>query len=101
MKIWVYLLTLNDDSLYVGVTTNMVRRLKDHQAGIGSIFTKGRVVMEWEILCSTDVDNKYQALLLENKQAEDLRKQFPFKKISGGTLSKKYKKIVIRKAFKK
>jgi len=38
---WVYILTnLHNSVLYIGVTNNLQRRIFEHKAGIGSIFTK-------------------------------------------------------------
>ena len=44
MKQWfVYLLLCCDHSLYCGVTTDLLRRLKQHNAGIGSRYTRSRL----------------------------------------------------------
>ena len=44
MKQWfVYLLLCRDRSLYCGVTTDLLRRLKQHNAGIGSRYTRSRL----------------------------------------------------------
>jgi predicted GIY-YIG superfamily endonuclease len=99
MKIWIYLLTLSDDSLYIGVTNNIKRRLNDHRENRGSIFTWGKEIIKNEIIWSGEVANKYQALLIENTKAEEIRARNPFKKVNGGTLSAKYKKIITKKAF--
>ena len=38
---WVYILAnLRNSVLYIGVTNNLQRRIFEHKAGIGSIFTK-------------------------------------------------------------
>lgn len=36
----VYILECEDGSLYTGITTDVVRRLKEHKEGIGSHYTK-------------------------------------------------------------
>lgn len=38
----VYLLQCADASLYAGTTTDLVRRLLEHNAGKGSAYTRGR-----------------------------------------------------------
>ncbi len=38
----VYLLQCADASLYTGTTTDLVRRLLEHNAGKGSAYTRGR-----------------------------------------------------------
>jgi putative endonuclease len=39
---FVYLLECTDGSLYTGVTTDVARRFKEHQLGIGSHFTRAK-----------------------------------------------------------
>jgi putative endonuclease len=38
----VYILECADKSLYTGITTNLDRRLAEHEAGKGARYTKGR-----------------------------------------------------------
>ncbi len=38
----VYILQCADGSLYTGITTNIIRRINEHEAGIGARYTKGR-----------------------------------------------------------
>jgi putative endonuclease len=40
MPYFVYLLECEDGSLYTGITTDIARRLAEHQSGIGSRFTR-------------------------------------------------------------
>jgi predicted GIY-YIG superfamily endonuclease len=40
---WVYVLQCNDDSLYVGVTTDLSSRVEQHQAGQGAAYTARRL----------------------------------------------------------
>ena len=42
MKYFVYLLECADGSLYTGITTDIERRLKEHQAGTGGHFTRAK-----------------------------------------------------------
>lgn len=99
MTIFIYLLWLANDDLYVGMTNNPTRRLKDHKEGIGSIWTKGVDIIGVEILWSGEVKNRYQAMLIENKQATNIKNKYFYKRVHGGTLSSKYKKIVTKRAF--
>lgn len=39
---WVYVLRCSDNSLYCGITTDLERRLRQHNAGKGARYTKGR-----------------------------------------------------------
>ena len=38
----VYILQCNDDTLYTGITTNLERRINQHENGKGAKYTKGR-----------------------------------------------------------
>ncbi len=38
----VYILECADGRLYTGITTNLLRRITEHEAGKGARFTKGR-----------------------------------------------------------
>jgi len=42
MQYFVYVLECKDGSLYTGITTDIVRRLAEHQDGIGSRFTRAK-----------------------------------------------------------
>ncbi len=39
---WVYILECRDGSLYTGITTDVARRLSEHEAGNGARYTRGR-----------------------------------------------------------
>jgi len=39
----VYILQCSDDSLYVGITNNLTKRIKDHQSGKASKYTRSRL----------------------------------------------------------
>ena len=43
---WVYLLRCSDDSLYCGWTTDLDRRLKAHNAGKASRYTRRRLPVQ-------------------------------------------------------
>jgi len=60
MTSWqVYLLRCSDNSLYCGTTTDLERRVQEHNQGVGSRYTKSRlpVRMVW----SSDKLNKSEA----------------------------------------
>ena len=42
MGYWVYILRCRDDTLYTGVTTDLSRRVAQHNAGTGARYTRGR-----------------------------------------------------------
>lgn len=39
---YVYILQCNDKTFYIGYTTNLQRRIKTHNKGIGAKYTRGR-----------------------------------------------------------
>jgi predicted GIY-YIG superfamily endonuclease len=39
---WVYILECNDGSYYVGSTTDLDRRVSEHQLGVGAAYTRRR-----------------------------------------------------------
>jgi len=41
---FVYILECEDGSLYTGITTDVVRRFKEHQSGVGGHYTKAKKV---------------------------------------------------------
>ncbi len=43
---WVYVLRCADDTLYTGVTTDLTRRVKQHNAGTASKYTRSRGPVE-------------------------------------------------------
>lgn len=92
---------MNKGNMYVGMTTNLNRRIKDHKKGIGSIHTMGREIHDHQILWHGNVNNKYHAMLIENTWANQIKEEYPLYKISGGELSPRFKKIIIKKAFAK
>jgi len=77
MKTWfVYLLRCADDSLYCGITTDISRRLAEHNAGTASKCTRSRLPVSLEV--HVEVEDKSEALKLEIK----VKKQNRAKKIS-------------------
>ena len=40
---WLYLVRCRDGSLYTGISTNVVRRLKEHNSGKGAKYTANRL----------------------------------------------------------
>jgi putative endonuclease len=41
-----YILECNDRTLYTGITTNLERRLAEHEAGTGAKYTRGRAPLK-------------------------------------------------------
>ncbi len=76
MQSWfVYLLRCADNSLYCGITTDMDRRLAQHNAGTASKYTRARLPVS--VALHVPVEDKSTALKLELK----VKKQPARKKI--------------------
>lgn len=43
---WVYVLRCSDGTLYTGYTTELERRIAEHDAGAGAKYTRGRTPVE-------------------------------------------------------
>lgn len=43
---WVYVVRCRDDTLYTGYTTDVERRVEEHNAGEGARYTRGRTPVE-------------------------------------------------------
>ena len=66
MKDWiVYLLQCSDGTYYCGVTNNMEKRLRKHNAGKGAKYTRGRLPVV--LVCCRDGLTKSEALKFEAK----------------------------------
>lgn len=77
MSPWfVYILRCADNSLYCGITTDVERRLKQHNAGTASKYTRARLPAHLET--HVQVTDKSEALKLEIK----VKKQQRSKKIN-------------------
>lgn len=52
---YVYIVKCNDDTLYTGITNDVNKRVKKHNAGRGAKYTKVRlpVVLVWTLLVGT------------------------------------------------
>lgn len=61
----VYILRCGDGSLYVGITNNIVKRLKTHRSGKGAKYTRGRLPIVLDAFHL--VESKSEALKLEYK----------------------------------
>lgn len=59
----VYLLKCEDNSIYTGITTDVIRRFKEHKAGIGGHYTRAKRVVK--ILHTEKYKTRSQALKRE------------------------------------
>nr|WP_200769658.1 GIY-YIG nuclease family protein [Halarsenatibacter silvermanii] len=51
MSHYAYMLLCSDDTIYTGYTTDLKRRVREHNAGEGAAYTRGRtpvVLIYWE-----------------------------------------------------
>ena len=74
---YVYVLRCADDSLYTGYTTDVARRVEEHDAGDGAKYTRGRTPVELvhtEVYesRSTAMSREYEIKQLSRSQKERL-----------------------------
>lgn len=62
---YVYILKCNDNSLYTGYTVNLENRIKDHNKGKASKYTRGRLPVE--LVYKEKLKSKSDALKREYK----------------------------------
>ena len=60
---YVYILQCNDRSLYTGVTTDIKRRLKEHNKRKGGAYTRSRLPVK--LIYKVEVPSKSKALIRE------------------------------------
>ncbi|MBC8408624.1 MAG: GIY-YIG nuclease family protein [Rhodobacteraceae bacterium] len=68
----VYIVECADRSYYCGITTNITRRLKEHNSGRGAKYTRGRGPITLKAIIH--VDTKSKALKLEAKIKKQKKK---------------------------
>ncbi len=62
---YVYILKCSDDSLYTGITTDIIRRLKEHNDGKGAKSVLGKRPVE--VVYSEKADNQVNAAKRERE----------------------------------
>lgn len=64
-RAWVYILKCADGSYYTGHTTNLELRIRQHESGEGSSWTKNRLPIE--LVFSQEMANKDEAFSAETQ----------------------------------
>lgn len=62
---WLYILRCADGSYYTGHTTNLERRIAEHQLGEGSNWTKSRLPVK--LVFTQELPDASQALIIEQQ----------------------------------
>ena len=83
---YLYVLRCNDDSLYVGITTEISARLDKHNSGSGAKYTRSRlpVVLAYFELCEDESSarkREHQIKSWPRKRKLDLISDFPISQI--------------------
>ena len=65
MAWYVYIVVGSDGTLYTGISNNIVKRIREHNSGIGSRYTRGRRPVK--LLGKWDCADKAQASKIEHK----------------------------------
>jgi putative endonuclease len=72
MKWSVYIVQCNDGTFYTGISNNIVKRIKEHNSGIGSRYTRGRRPVK--LLASWKLEDKSHAAKMEYRIKQLTRK---------------------------
>ena len=62
---YVYIVRCKDNSLYTGMTWNLSKRIKEHNLGIGALFTKNRIPVK--LVYREEFKNKKEAARKERE----------------------------------
>ena len=62
-KYWMYILRTNKDTLYTGVTNNLIKRLEKHRTGKGSKYV--RSFESFEIVYKEEFETRSEAMTRE------------------------------------
>lgn len=57
-----YIIRCRDNSLYTGYTTDVIRRIKEHEKGINSKYTRSRGFLKLEVCFVSDTKSKAMKL---------------------------------------
>lgn len=99
MKFIIYVLLLDDFVRYVGLTSNLQKRVQAHRRGRGSIHTKDKKIVIVEEFFQIEVANVWQARLREYEYAQKKRVEHGRYMVRGGELTSKKVKEFQRKAL--
>lgn len=99
MKFIIYVLLLDDFTRYVGVTSNLPKRVHAHESGRGSIHTKNKKLISVEEYFEIEVANVWQARLREHEYAQMKRVEYGRWMVRGGELHSRKVKEFQRKAL--
>ena len=69
----VYLLECSDGSYYCGITTDLDRRVSEHNSGLGAKYTRGRGPVK--LITATFVEDRSTALRLESATKKKRKKE--------------------------
>jgi predicted GIY-YIG superfamily endonuclease len=99
MQLFIYVLRLDDFTRYVGLTSDVHRRYRQHLSGKGSVHTKkwNNIILEETI--PIRVTNIYEGRLAEYRYAKQLRIHYGRYHVRGGELSPKMIKRLTKKAI--
>lgn len=75
MSHYIYILECSDGSLYTGYTTDVDRRVKEHNKGKGAKYTKGRTPVELKYKEEYDTQSEAMSREYEIKQMSREKKE--------------------------
>lgn len=90
MEYYVYIIRCKDNSLYTGITTDLKRRYKEHEQGIGAKYTKSRGVSKIEIVFKCNGRSEASKIEYYIKKMTKEQKEKELNKIKG------FKTLILR-----
>jgi len=79
---WVYVIECADDSFYTGYTTDVERRVREHDRGEGAKYTRGRTPVE---LVHTERFDSKSAAMSREYEIKQLSRRQKEKLVTGET----------------
>ena len=80
MKWFLYIVKCRDDSLYTGITTDITRRIKEHNLGIGAKSLRGKLPVE---LVYSEIYNSQNEARKREEAIKSWKREYKLKLIKG------------------
>lgn len=94
--IYLYVLELQNEKYYVGITHNPNDRFHNHKVGKSQKFVKENLPIKTIEIELLDTIDRQIALELETKKALELIEKYGFENVYGGAITGKYEKRIKR-----
>ena len=85
-KIYLYILELQYDKYYIGITSNLKKRMYDHGKGVASSFSRRYLPIKSQVIALLDTTNRGKALKLETNKTLEFIDLYGIENIAGGKI---------------